>query len=48
MNNFAAIFAINAAFQCSQVFRLKATFKVSVTPCDHALYEVGVAFNRKW
>ena len=28
MNNFAALFAINAAFQCSQVFRLKSTLKV--------------------
>ena len=47
MNNFAALFAINAAFQCSQVYRLKTTFKVSVTPYGHAPCEVGVARNRK-
>ena len=28
MNNFAALFAFNAAFQSSQVFRLKSTLKV--------------------
>lgn len=33
MNNFAALFAFNAAFQSSQVFRLKTTAKVShMTP----------------
>ena len=28
MNNFAALFAFNAAFQSSQVYRLKHTWKV--------------------
>lgn len=31
MNNFAALFAFNAAFQCSQVYRLKHTMK-ELTP----------------
>ena len=38
MNNFAALFAFNAAFQCSQVYRLKHTMKVIDLSVNLSIY----------